>query len=338
MGRYFRIILQFIFFAGLSAGLLWMAFRGMSLNALKEGIKTSDNLFVILALVVGLLSYVFRAMRWQLLIQPLGFTPRLWDVFNGLMSGYLANFIFPRIGEVVRCAALSRKATIPADKLIGTVIIERVVDLLCLAIIALSFFMFRLNLFVTLFEQGGDYFSLSLERFAFIIGAVLIFLLLLLCFVFFAFRRYVPQGRFRDKIKKWVNGIMHGIKSLLHLRNRMAFLLLTLLVWMSYFAMTWLLFKAIPATSHLSITDAMFILVIGSFAFVIPAQGGIGSFHLIVSLGLTVLGVLKSDGLVYATISHSTQSVFAILIGIMSFIAIFAGLQYNTTRKSDKSI
>ena len=338
MGRYFRIILQFLFFAGLSVGLLWLAFRGMSLNVLKEGIKTSDNFFVILALAAGLLSYVFRAMRWQLLIQPLGFKPRLWDVFNGLMSGYLANFVFPRIGEVVRCAALSRKATIPADKLIGTVIIERVVDLLCLAIITISFFMFRFNLFVTLFEQGGDYFSMPLERFAFVIGAVLIFAVLFLCFVFFAFKRYVPQGKLRDKIKKWVTGITQGIKALLLLRNRVAFLLLTFLVWMSYFAMTWLLFKAIPATAHLSVTDAMFILVVGSFAFVIPAQGGIGSFHLIVSLGLTVLGVLKSDGLVYATISHSTQSVFAILIGIISFIAIFAGQRYNTTQKSDKSI
>ncbi len=331
MTRILRNTFQFFLFLGIALALLWLAFRDMSPESLSEGFSASKGLYIVLAVCVAFFSYLFRAFRWRLLMIPLGYKPKSTDVFFSVMVGYLANFLFPRLGEVARCGVLSRKAAIPVDKLIGTVIVERVVDLLSLLLITLIYTTLRFGFLLGFFEKVGEYFDMPGNDF---LVALLVGLLLMLLggwVMYRLLRKYFPQGGVRNRVSKWLQGIGMGLRSLLDLRQRVAFILLTLLIWLSYFGMTYLLFLAVPATAHLSLSDTLFILVIGSFAFVVPAQGGIGSFHLMISLGLTLFGVSRADGLVYATLSHGVQSLFAVLLGALSFAALFAGSRRNSS-------
>lgn len=334
MRRFLRNSLQFLLFLAIALLLLWVAFRDMSAESLLEGFRASNGLLIFLAICVAFFSYLFRAFRWQLLIVPLGHTPKVRHLFYSVMVGYLANFLFPRLGEVARCGVLSRKSAIPVDKLLGTVIMERVVDLVSLLLITLVYTTLRFEFLLGFFEKAGDYFDMPGNNF---LVALLVGLLLMLLGGWVMYRllkKYFPKGTFRDRISKWMQGVTLGLRSLMDLRQRGAFLLFTLLIWMAYFGMTYLLFLAIPATSHLTLADTIFILVIGSFAFVIPAQGGIGSFHLMISLGLTILGVSRADGLVYATLSHGVQSLFAVLLGALSFALLFSGSRSHPSLQS----
>lgn len=325
MRRFLRNSLQFLLFLGIASLLLWIAFRDMPAESLLEGFRASNGLLILVAVGVAFFSYLFRALRWQLLIAPLGHTPKVRHVFFSVMIGYLANFLFPRLGEVARCGALSRKSAIPVDKLIGTVIIERVVDMASLLLITLLYTALRFDFLFGFIEKTGEYFDMPGNDFLIALFIGLVLLLLGMWVMYRLFKKYFPKGNFRDRLSKWVHGVTLGLQSLMDLHERWAFLLYTLLIWMSYFFMTYLLFLAIPATAHLSLADTFFILVIGSFAFVIPAQGGIGSFHLMISLGLTILGVSRADGLVYATLSHGVQSLFAVVLGALSFVLLFSG-------------
>lgn len=334
MRRFLRNSLQFLLFLAIALLLLWVAFRDMPAESLLEGFRASNGLLISLAICVAFFSYLFRAFRWQLLIRPLGHTPKVSHLFYSVMVGYLANFLFPRLGEVARCGVLSRKSAIPVDKLIGTVIVERVVDMASLLLITLIYATVRFEFLLGFFEKTGDYFDMPGNNFL----VALLFGVLLMALggwvMYRLLKKYFPKGTFRDRISKWMQGVTLGLRSLMDLRQRGAFLLFTLLIWMAYFGMTYLLFLAIPATSHLTLADTIFILVIGSFAFVIPAQGGIGSFHLMISLGLTILGVSRADGLVYATLSHSVQSLFAVLLGALSFALLFSGLRSQPSLQS----
>lgn len=334
MRRFLRNSLQFLLFLAIALLLLWVAFRDMPAESLLEGFRASNGLLISLAICVAFFSYLFRAFRWQLLIRPLGHTPKVSHLFYSVMVGYLANFLFPRLGEVARCGVLSRKSAIPVDKLIGTVIMERVVDMASLLLITLIYATVRFEFLLGFFEKTGDYFDMPGNNFL----VALLFGVLLMALggwvMYRLLKKYFPKGTFRDRISKWMQGVTLGLRSLMDLRQRGAFLLFTLLIWMAYFGMTYLLFLAIPATSHLTPADTFFILVIGSFAFVIPAQGGIGSFHLMISLGLTILGVSRADGLVYATLSHSVQSLFAVLLGALSFALLFSGLRSQPSLQS----
>ena len=126
---------KFIAFLLVGILLLWIAFRTVDFKALKASLKGANYYWLILSVLLGLLGYLSRARRWIILINPLGYYPKYWNTFHAMMSGYLANLALPRIGEITRCVALGKKEKIPVDQLIGTVVIERTIDLISLLVI-----------------------------------------------------------------------------------------------------------------------------------------------------------------------------------------------------------
>ena len=136
-------------------------------------------------------------------------------------------------------------------------------------------------------------------------------------------------------MKELVRGVVVGLKTIIKMKDRWTFIFHTLLIWLMYFLMTYVLVFALPATSHLSPLDGLFLLVIGGMGMSAPVQGGIGAFHWIVTLGLSLYGVSRANGLVYATLSHESQSIFAILLGALSFVMLM--IQNRKTLKNNKS-
>jgi len=336
-----NFIIKFLkFFGFLSFGiiLMYFAFKGIKLEDIFRELKSVNYWWVLLSLFFALCGYFARAHRWNLLIEPLNFKPSLLHTFYSLMVGYLANFAFPRIGEITRCASLSKKEKIPVDKLIGTVIIERAVDLLTLLLVMIFLIILRLDtfgaflgksVFIPLSEKISSTLSFSWFIWIVIAGTFIGFIAL-----YFLFREQLAKIVVVNKVKNLVKGVLSGLKTVYQMKRRWEFIFFSILIWFFYLLMTWVVVLAIPATVGLNMIDGLFILVIGGLGMSAPVQGGIGAYHWIVSRGLAAVYSLQiEDGLVFATISHESQAIFAILLGSLSLILLVSRKQKSQAKK-----
>ena len=324
MNKTFLKALRFLVFLAIGLFLLYLAVREVNVDEFVTTLKKANFAWVALALFFALIGYLSRAYRWKLLIKPLNYDPSFKNVFYALMLGYTANFALPRLGEVTRCGSLRKSDQIPLDSLLGTVIIERAIDLLVLLIITVIIFFSKISFFGGFFKS--ELFLPMLNRAEGLLaypGFYWVLLVVILVGLFFLVRFFFT--RFSDKpaiikLRKLVRGVFSGLKTIAHMKNRWAFIFHTLLIWFMYFLMTYVLVFALPATSHLSPIDGLFLLVIGGLGMSAPVQGGLGVFHVITMAGLSLYGITRSEGFAYAVLSHESQSLFAILLGAFSFI------------------
>ena len=331
MKQKFVKTLQFVFFLLLALVLLYFAFRGIDLNEMMLQIRQADYRWVALSLVFSILALVFRSFRWRLLIEPLDEHPRLINIFHAINVGYLANFVFPRIGEITRCGILYRTDRIPVDRLFGTVIVERIFDILMSALMLLIVLLLQYDV------MGNFIMEHILQSLAgripgvMNIGWIVAISVLVLFVLYRIFRTRLSKISAWRKTKNWLRGVVKGVKSVYRVRNIGWFVALNFLIFGMYFLQTYVMFFALESTSSLGLGDALFVLVLSSLALIIPVQGGIGAYHWIVSMGLTIFGITREDGMVYATISHSATSVLFILLGAMSLLFVFYGKRLKKT-------
>jgi len=325
-------VLQFVFFLFVGLVLLYFAFRDIDLNELMLEIKQADYRWVALSLLFAVFALIFRTLRWRLLIEPLDEYPKITNIFHAISIGYLANFVFPRIGEITRCGILNRTDHIPVGKLFGTVIVERAFDLLMSALLLCLILLLRFGVVGTFISENIMQPMMNRIPGMMSIGWIIAIMVLmtLFFFVFFKiFRTQLSKISALRKIKDLIRGVIKGIQSAYRIRNFGLFVALNFLVFGMYFLQTYVMFFAIESTSSLGLGDALFILVLSTLAFIIPVQGAIGAYHWIISMGLTILGLTREEGMAYATISHSVTSVLFILLGAMSLFFIFYGGRFK---------
>jgi len=315
-----------------------LSFRGVDFDHLVDDLKSANYFWVFISLICSIVGYVSRAIRWRLLIEPLNYKPPIKNVFYALMFGYFANFAFPRIGEITRCGALTKSDKIPMDSLIGTVIIERAIDLIVLIILLFVVFLVKIEVFggfiketvfIPLYKK-----IINTVDFPIFYWLIIIVLLFLAIGSLYYYRKKFKRVKFILKIRKILRGVISGVKTVTKMKSRSAFLFHTIVIWISYFLMTYVVIFAIPATSNLTPIDGLFLLVIGGLGMAAPVQGGIGAFHWIVSSALSLYGITKAEGLVFATIQHESQAILAILLGSFSALMLFL----NSRRKSKNNI
>ena len=318
--------LQYLFFLIIALVLLYFAFRGIDLNDLMSQIKHADYRWVAFSLVFAVLALIFRAFRWRLLIEPLAKPPKLIDIFHAINIGYLANFVFPRIGEITRCGILNRTDHIPVGKLIGTVIVERIFDMLMCALLLCLILLLRFDVVGGfLMEHIMHPFMNRMPGMGGIVWLIAITALVILAFFvcYRIFRNRLSKSTVILKIKDLMRGVVKGIQSTRQIRNLGLFIFLNLLIFATYLMQTYVMFFALESTSSLGLVDGLFVLVITSLALIIPVQGGIGAYHWIISMGLTIFGISREAGMVYATISHSVTAILFILLGAVGLIFVF---------------
>ncbi len=329
-------ILQFIALLAIGITLMWLVFRHEDPKKIWSDITSADYRWVGFSLFISLIAYTVRAIRWKMLIVPLGYNPKLSNTFYAMMVGYLANLALPRLGEITKCGALNRAEKIPIDKLIGTVIVERVVDvisLLCCLIISAFLECDRITSFLSIYlfkpmnEKFGGLLHSTTVLAVGVTGIVLIIVLLLV------FRKKIMQSKFIKKIRGLASGLIEGLRSVRKMKNSGLYIFLTAFMWTLYMLTSYVCFFSLPSTNHLGISAGIFILVAGGFGMSAPVQGGIGAFHFIVKEALTMYNVPETDGLVYATVVHGSQTIFAILLGFLSLI-----LLYFSRRKTNNAI
>jgi uncharacterized protein (TIRG00374 family) len=318
-------IVRFLVFLAIAIFLLFLAFRGIDLARVWEDLKHARYGWLLLTLPVGLLSHLFRAWRWNLLIEPLGYKPPLAHTFYAVMSGYLANLALPRMGEVVRCGSLTKTDKVPFDSLLGTVIVERIVDLLTLILLTVITFFIKIHFFGDFFKShvfrplGEKFAGIFHHTLTLAILLLIVAVMLLLLKIFWKDIRHIGIVR---KIRDFIRGIIDGIRTIARMEHKRMFLFSTFLIWLMYFFTSWLVLFMLPETAGMSPVDGLFLLVVGSFGMVIPVQGGIGAYHWIVSSALTLYGISRETGLAVATLAHESQTLLILLAGAFSMIMV----------------
>lgn len=318
---------KFLAFLAVGLILLWLAFRSVNFKDLINILKEADYFWLLLSLFFALLAYISRTRRWIILINPLGYHPGFINTFNSLLSGYLANLALPRMGEITRCVALGKKEKIPVDQLIGTVVVERTIDIFSLLLIMTGlFFTSRSNIrnylneaiIIPLREKLLSLFGSVWIPWT-ILGAVSITALFLLI----RYKSDLRKIRFFSKMFDFGRGVINGLKTILKLKRNREFIFHTIFIWINYALMTWVVVFCLENTSHLSFGNSIFILVIGGLAMSAPVQGGMGAFHYFVSRGIAfVEGVSIEDASAYAILTHESQLILVLILGIVAFIML----------------
>lgn len=317
MNLTFKAALKYLvlFLIGLWA--VYLVFNGQNYDEIFSYIKNANYYWLTLSALLVLLAHWVRALRWQMLIQALGKPVALKHTFYAVMVGYLANLAFPRLGEVSRCGVLKKKVDLDFTLLFGTVITERLIDLLSLLLVVMLTIALQFKLIYSFLNQllGAAKFSISS------IGLSLISILILALISYGLLKKY-QQSSFIIKVRSFLKGLYTGLGSILILKNRWLFVFYTFLIWALYILSVYVAFWALPNTALLGIGAAFTVIVLGSLGMIAPVQGGIGAFHFMVSKALQFYQINKATGITLATLMHSSQTLIIILIGFLSLFLI----------------
>lgn len=311
--------MAFIAAAGI---LLWLAFRNQDVEKLRESLRNANYWWILLSMILGLISHLSRAIRWNMLIRPLGFNPRLINTFCAVMVGYFANLAFPRLGEITKCGILRKYEDVPINKLLGTMIIERAADLVTLTLLMIAVFIFEFALLKNYFvehiakplEQGVTSNSTTL------IVTTIAFLLVITGSILL-FRRFRHLPIF-IKIRELIIGFVEGLKTIKSLNNFWTFLFHSLFIWALYYTMTYIAFFAFVETEHLGLMTGLVVFVFGSIGMVLPLPGGLGSYHILVQKTLMLYNIGRAPAIAYATLVHAAQTFGIILLGFVSLLLL----------------
>lgn len=318
--------LKFTLLLAIMLLLLFFAFRGVNVKKILHDIMNANMFWVAVSGLISIIAFVVRAHRWNLLIESLGYSPSLKKTIYSLMIGYFANLALPRLGEVSRCGALSKAELIPFNKLLGTVIVERVIDVLSLLLCML--FASAIE-----FKRLGNFFSENifkpiikkselLTKSPLLLGAILILLLVLTGVAIYFTSKNKGKESF---VSKLIKGFIDGLRSVANLKRPGQFIFHSILIWVLYYLGVYVALYAFHFTSELGAGAALFLLVAGGIGMSAPVQGGIGAYHLLVSQGLVLYGISQQDGLTFATLLHSLQILLIIVFGTVSLLMLFAG-------------
>lgn len=318
-------ILKYILLLVISALLLIFAFKNVSLTTIFHEIFQANILWLLVSTVISIIALISRAYRWKLLIEPLGYQPTLKNTTYALMIGYFANLAFPRLGEVTRCGTLSTSENIPFNKLLGTVVIERAIDvlslLLCIVLVAILEFN-RLGHFLTK-NITEPFLSKIKQVISSTIGMALLTIVIMALVLFIVF--FIHHSK-KGAGSKWINvvsGFIKGLASIKNIDKPWLFVFHSIFIWVLYFLSVYVCLFALPFTSGLGWKAALFLLVAGGLGMSAPVQGGIGAYHLLVSQGLMLYGISREDGLAFATLLHSLQLIMVIITGSLAMFLLF---------------
>jgi len=299
--------------------IFWFLYKDIELASLLDQIKSSNWFWILFSLSISLFGFWIRGWRWSLLIQGEEGKPITANrAYHAVMVGYLANLLVPRAGEVARCGVLSRTNGISVGHLIGTVILERSIDLLFLISTILLAFLLENKLFLVL---SGDLIDLEnlgetlIGNLPILVGGLVIFFL----FLYLVFKRFRNHG-FVNKLQNFGRQLLTGVKSISTLKNPVGFWASSVLIWVIYFLTMYTVSLGIQSTANLTPGEVLLVMVMGSIGMIAPVQGGIGTFHALVAYILFQFGVSETDGKIFAAIIHGTQTILVMVVGLVSWI------------------
>ncbi|PQJ68938.1 lysylphosphatidylglycerol synthase transmembrane domain-containing protein [Polaribacter butkevichii] len=300
-------ILKTILPLALGGFLVWYSLSGISLETLGTYFKEANYSYIFLGLFFGILSHLSRAYRWKFMLEPLGFKPKFTNSVLAVLVGYLVNLALPRAGEISRATVMANYEKIPFEKGFGTIVAERIADLIMmLSIVA-----------ITLFVQFDFIYELLTKNFdpsKIIIGLVI---LIIGFFVFTSFVKKATSG-FLLKIKTFVSGLIEGVTSIFKMKNKWAFIFHTVFIWVMYVAMFW---ATIPAISGLEVPFGGILIgfIAGGFS-IAATNGGIGLYPIAVAGALALFNIPTEPATAFGWIMWTAQTAMIIVFGGLAFL------------------
>ena len=305
-------------------------FFGKNSESLKRDLLKVEYIYIILSMIFGAWAYINRGLRWIVLIDALGYKTSKINSVSAVSVGYFTNLFIPRAGEISRCTSLKKSDNIPVDKLFGTILIERVIDFAALVIFVVLAALLKSNEVIRSINEYQNLGSVESSN----SKSIILLFIILLGITIYLLKNRIKKLPFYQKVSNFISGLKEGFKSIKQMKNKTLFWFHTLSIWIMYFLMTYICFQAIPETSHLGISDGLFLLVLGGIGMVIPAPGGIGSYHLMLMIGLVALQVPEgtlsvkpyneyNPAMLFPFIVHTAQTFVAIIMGSLGLLFLF---------------
>ncbi len=340
MSKRLRTILQYIFFLGLGIFLVWWSIKDLTSDdrsEIKKALQMARYWLLLPVFGILFLSHYVRAVRWKLLIEPLGYKPSTTNTVFAVFIGYLANLAVPRLGEVLKCTVLARYEKVPADKLIGTIILERVIDAVTLLVIFGITIAIQPDIYSRLVETifhskkdpGPEQEKVLSSTLILVILAVLALVALLAWMI----KNKKKPADLVGLFKKIARSIWQGLSAVQHLKKRWTFIALTIIMWTLYLAGGYIGFHALAQTEQYGIREAFTVLSAGSVGMIIT-PGGIGAYAYLLQNTMHVYGLGMGVALAFGWILWLAQTAAILLGGLISFVAI----PYYNKRKQREEV
>lgn len=336
-------LLKYVLSVLVAGILLYFSFRGLKWSDFIEAVRSCRPGWLLVAMLAGVASFFIRALRWRRIVLPVDGSVKVHDTFNAVNISYLVNLALPRVGEFVRCGYLARHCRAAGyDRLLGTVVLERLWDILMM-------FIFVLVLALTMWDRFGTFFVEKMlnpfsARLNLGLGGIALILVIVFGLLLWALYSFREKWKPAAAVWGFMKGLVQGVLSCFRMEKWWLFLLYTLIIWVLYWLMSLSvlysvqgmdvagtsalagsaddLAGAVAGLASLGGTDALFLMLVGSLSSLVPVPGGFGAFHYIVALALsTVYGIPFGDGIIFATLSHESQTLTMILCGTASYIA-----------------
>lgn len=299
------LILPLIF----GGGLVWYLFTIIPPKTLLEYFKKANYWWIALGLFFGILSHLSRAYRWKFMLEPMGYTPRFANSVLAVLIGYFVNLAIPRAGEVSRATVMANYERIPFEKGFGTIVAERIADLVMMFLIIGITLLIQFEFIYQLLKENFDPVKISIAALVAIIGG----------FLFFRYVRKSKRGVGR-KIKTFIKSLVEGLTSIFRMKNKWPFIFHTIFIWIMYILMFW---ATIPAIEGLSVPlgGVLVGFIAGGFS-IAATNGGIGLYPLAVAGAFTLFGVPEEPSTAFGSVMWAAQTVMVIVFGGLSFLLL----------------
>ncbi|SHI39098.1 lysylphosphatidylglycerol synthase transmembrane domain-containing protein [Pseudozobellia thermophila] len=274
-------------------------------------IKDADLLWVSASMLLGILGHISRAIRWNYLLHPMGYSPKIINNTCIILMAYLTNLGIPRTGEILRATALTTYEGVPFEKGIGTIITERVIDVVMLLAIIVATLLLQTEIIMGYLEAVG----IPMSKILLLLGAAGV------ATVFFFVFVKKSSHAWAIKLKHFLRGLMEGLLSIFKMKNKWAFLAHTLFIWACYIGMLWVIKYTVPETVHLSPSEMLVAFVAGSLAMMFT-NGGIGLYPIAISKALAIFGISKISGDAFGWIMWIAQTLMVVVFGAISFLVL----------------
>ncbi|MDR0865222.1 MAG: flippase-like domain-containing protein [Candidatus Symbiothrix sp.] len=288
--------------------IIYFLYRKTDFDELWSSIKETNWWILAFSLIFGLSGNVIRGLRWNLLIKPLGYHPKVSHLIYAVLGNYAVNFAIPRAGEIWRCGVITKKEKIPFAKLIGTLLIDRLFDMLMVILFIIVAFTLNFNVFYKnrhefnlpqIFTSSGLY-----------LGIVILIALCIAVLVFF------KETRMVKKIRNFFISMWKDMLLVWKMKEKTRFIFYSFGIWISYFLYFYVTFYAFGFTTHLGIAAGLFVFTLGSVSMGIPSNGGLGPWQAAVVFGLCAFRINIEQAKAFATVVFGVQSIWMILCGL----------------------
>lgn len=296
--------------------LIWYSISKLTtsdIQSIKISFKTANYWWVAASLILGAFSHLSRAYRWQFLLEPLGYKPRFANSIMAVLIAYLLNLFIPRSGEIARAASIKKYENIPFEKAIGTIVAERVADVIMLLIIIAIAFSLQTELIGSYLFKNDDGSSVYPKLFMFVA------LPLIGLATYWYFKK--SKNPIIIKIISFINGLIEGAISILKMRKKWKFIFHTVFIWLMYVLMFYTVTFALPETTNLPFGAIIVGFVVGGLSMALT-NGGLGTYPVFVAGALVLYKIDMNPALAFGWIMWTAQTIMVILFGGLSFLML----------------